>query len=106
MFRYDGRLVHLVATHGWSPRPLEDAARLYPGPPNPAMLSGRAILSGQVQTIVDTRADPTYDPTTARVGQWRRMIGAPMLKDGHGGRRDRGGLARTRRDAAAAASIC
>ena len=46
------------------------------------MLSGRAILSGQPQTIVDSRADPSYDPTTARIGGWRRMISAPMLKDG------------------------
>ena len=81
MFRYDGRAVHLVATRGWSAEALE-AARLYPGPPNPAMLSGRVILAGQAQTIDDTLADPAYDPTTAQVGQWRRMIGAPMLKDG------------------------
>ena len=46
------------------------------------MLSGRIILAGQALSEEDTRADPDYDPTTARVGQWRRMIGAPMLKDG------------------------
>ncbi len=81
-FRYDGRMVHLIATHGWSSEALQDARRLYPAPPNPAMLSGRVILSGQAQTIADTHADPAYDPTTAQVGQWRRMIGAPMVKDG------------------------
>ena len=82
VFRYDGNLVHLVATRGWSAQALEDARRLYPAPPNPAMLSGRVILSGQLQTILDTHTDPAYDQTTAHVGQWRRMIGAPMLKDG------------------------
>ena len=82
MFRYDGRLVHLVAHGNWPTEALEDARRLYPGPPNPAMLSGRVIVSGQAQTIVDTHADPDYDPTTAHVGHWRRMIGAPMLKEG------------------------
>jgi signal transduction histidine kinase len=82
VFRYDGRLVHMVATRGWSDEALEDAKRLYPAPPNPAMLSGRVILSGQAQTIADTHADSGYDPTTAHVGQWRRMIGAPMIKDG------------------------
>ena len=74
-------MVHLVATRGWSAEALEDA-RLYPAPPNPAMLSGRVIQSRQVQTIVDTHTDTGYDPTTAQVSQWRRMIGAPMLKDG------------------------
>ena len=82
VFRYDGRLVHLVATRDWSATALADARRLYPAPPNPAMLSGRVVLSGGVQTIFDAHADAAYDPTTAHVGQWRRMIGAPMLKDG------------------------
>jgi signal transduction histidine kinase len=82
MFRYDGRLVHLAAYGNWPPEALEDARRLYPGPPNPAMLSGRVILTGQAQTIVDTHTDTGYDPTTAHVGHWRRMIGAPMLREG------------------------
>ena len=82
VFRYDGQNVHMGTTRGWSAQSLEDARRIYPGPPNPAMLSGRVILSGQVQTIVDTHTDPAYDQTTAQVGEWRRMIGAPMLKDG------------------------
>ena len=81
-FRYDGRQAHMVATRGWSDAALLDAQRLYPAPPNPAMLSGRVILSGRVCTITDAHTDPDYDPTTARLGPWRRMIGAPMLKDG------------------------
>ncbi len=83
VFRYDGRLVHLVAQRGWPAEAIEDARRYYPGPPDAHMSSGRAILSGQTQTIVDTQADPAYDATTAQVGHWRRMIAAPMLKDGH-----------------------
>ena len=82
VFRYDGRLVHLVATRNWSEGAIVDARRLYPAPPNPRMMSGRVILSGQAMVEEDTHADPTYDPETARVGNWRRMIGAPMLKDG------------------------
>jgi signal transduction histidine kinase len=83
VFRYDGRLVHLVAQRGWPASAIDDARRYYPGPPDPHMSSGRAILSGQTQTIVDTQADADYDATTAQVGHWRRMIAAPMLKDGH-----------------------
>ncbi|HYN61224.1 MAG TPA: GAF domain-containing protein, partial [Rubrivivax sp.] len=82
VMRYDGRMVHLACTRGWTAESIEDARRLYPAPPNPHMMSGRVILSGQPQTIVDTHTDPAYDATTARVGQWRRMIAAPMLKDG------------------------
>jgi len=82
VFRYDGGQVHLMATEGWPPAALENARRLYPGPPDPTQMSGRVILSGQVQTITDTFADKGYDAQTSRNGQWRRMLGAPMLRDG------------------------
>jgi GAF domain-containing protein len=82
VFRYDGRLVHLVGTRGWPATAIEDARRLYPAPPNPQMLSGRIVLAGRALSEEDTRADPEYDAIAARLGQWRRMIGAPMLKDG------------------------
>ncbi len=82
VFRYDGKLVHLVATHKWSPEAIEDARRLYPAPPNPGMMSGRVIMTGSVQTEEDSLADPEYDQAAARLGHWRRMIGAPLLKDG------------------------
>ena len=82
VFRHDGQQVHLVATRGWSDAAIEDARRHYPGPPHLEMLSGRVILSRQAQTEEDTHADPHYDAATARLGSWRRMIGAPMLKDG------------------------
>ena len=82
VFRYDGERVHLVATRGWSQAAIEDARRHYPGAPHRQMMSGRVILSGQAQVEEDTQADPDYDPETAQIGSWRRMIGAPMLKDG------------------------
>ena len=83
VFRYDGELVHLVATRNWSPEAIEDSRRFYPAPPNPKMMSGRVVISGSVQTQEDTLLDPAYDQTQARLGHWRRMLGAPLLKDGH-----------------------
>ena len=82
VFRFDGRLVHMVATRNWPPEAIEDARRLYPGLPNPKMMSGRVILSGSVQTDDDAFADADYDQALARIGDWRRMLGAPLLKDG------------------------
>ena len=82
VFRYDGRLVYLVATRNWPAAAIADAQRLYPAAPNPQMMSGRVILSGQVQGQEDALKDPAYDRQAAGVGQWRRMIGAPLLKDG------------------------
>ncbi|HET9823286.1 MAG TPA: GAF domain-containing protein [Burkholderiaceae bacterium] len=82
IFRFDGQLVHLVATRNWSQQAIDDARRLYPAPPNPKMMSGRVILSGTVQTEDDTFSDPDYDQKAARLGTWRRMVGAPLVKDG------------------------
>ena len=82
VFRYDGHEVHMVATRSWSPEAIADARRLYPAPPNPKLMSGRVILSGRVEIEEDTLADPQYDHSLARLGHWRRMLGAPLLKDG------------------------
>ncbi|MCU0940532.1 MAG: GAF domain-containing protein, partial [Burkholderiaceae bacterium] len=77
VFRYDGSQVHLMATSGWSHQVQESAGRFYPGPPNPTQISGRVLLSGQVQVITDTFADSAYDAQTSGKGGWRRMLGAP-----------------------------
>ena len=82
VFRYDGGQVHLMATSGWSAQVQAIAARFYPGPPDPTQISGRVLLSGQVQVIEDTFADAGYDAQISGKGRWRRMLGAPMLKDG------------------------
>jgi len=82
VFRYDGRLVHLAATRNWPEAAITDASRFYPAPPNPAMLSGRVILTGSVQSEEDALTDPDYDRQAAGLGHWRRMIGAPLLREG------------------------
>jgi signal transduction histidine kinase len=82
LMRYDGRLVHLAATINWTPEAIEDARRHYPGPPDPRMTSGRVLLSGRVEQIEDALLDAGYDHSTAQAGQWRRLVGAPLLKDG------------------------
>ncbi len=82
VFRFDGRLLHLVATRNWSEAALANAKRLYPGGPDPNMLTGRVILGRQTVAIDDTLADPLYDRLTADTGLWRRMLGSPLLKEG------------------------
>ena len=82
VFRYDGRLLHLVASRNWSEAALANAMRMYPGPPDANMLTGRVILGRQTVTIDDTQADPLYDRQTASTGLWRRMLGSPLLKEG------------------------
>jgi GAF domain-containing protein/CheY-like chemotaxis protein len=82
IFSYDGRLVHLAATRNWAAPALEAARALYPAAPDPHLMSGRAIIERRALSIEDAGSDPNYDRTMATTGNWRRMIAAPMLKDG------------------------
>ena len=81
-FAFDGKLVHLAATHNWSREALEYFSKVYPSPPSPQLLSGRTILSKAVVQISDAAADPHYDPKSVITGRWRRMLGTPMLREG------------------------
>jgi len=83
IFRYDGANVHLAATRNWSKEALAYFSKVYPSPPNPALLSGRTILGKSVVRIADTHADPDYDRASAATGHWRRMLGVPMLREGN-----------------------
>jgi GAF domain-containing protein/CheY-like chemotaxis protein len=79
---YDGQLVHLGATYNWSEETLDYLSSVFPSPPSPTLVSGRAILSKTVVEIADAAADPQYDPRSAAAGRWRRMLGVPILREG------------------------
>ena len=81
IFRYDGTLLHLVATKNWPVEALAGAGTRWPMLPDPRMTSGRAVLTKGVVLQQDTLADPTYDHSSARRGGWRRMLGVPMLRE-------------------------
>ncbi len=82
VFRFDGQLVHIAASHNWPAAALADMQRFFPAAPNPQLLSGRVILAQKALSQDDTRADPLYDQTLAAAGHWRRTMGVPLSKDG------------------------
>ena len=82
VFRYDGELLHLVAQRNWSEDAIAHAGRLYPCAPTPTLMTGRVILRRDAVVIEDRRRDPDYDPQTALTAPWRRMLGAPLLREG------------------------
>jgi hypothetical protein len=61
VFTYDGKLVHLVASYGYSQEEFLDSSRSFPSPPNRRTAGARAILTGAVVEIPDTDEDPDYD---------------------------------------------
>ena len=82
VYRFDGRVVDLVATRNWPREAIELAHSVYPAPPSEGLVAGRVILSGQALTMDDALTDPAYNKSFAAAGNWRRIMGAPMLKDG------------------------
>src|SRR5262249_44082791 len=60
VFRFDGQLIHLAATHGYTGEALDASRRMYPIPPSRDSAAARAILSSVVEQIPDVQADPEY----------------------------------------------
>ena len=50
VFRFDGRLVHFEATHGYAPEVTAVARSAYPMMPGRGSAAGRSILSGSIGT--------------------------------------------------------
>jgi signal transduction histidine kinase len=81
--RFDGELMHIGATHNYTPQALQEIERAYPMRPDRSTVSGRVILTRSVVHIPDVREDPEYSSLRpARRGGWRAMLGVPMLRQG------------------------
>jgi GAF domain-containing protein/anti-sigma regulatory factor (Ser/Thr protein kinase) len=80
---FDGELLHLVATHNFSPTALDVAHRVFPAPPSRATIMGRAILERGVVHAPDVKLDGEYGhPALTRAVGWRSGLAVPMLRDG------------------------
>ena len=80
--RFDGDLMHLAAGYNYTPEVARALHEAFPMRPGPLMMSGRAILSGDVVQVEDAFEDPDYSQEVARAGGFRSMLAAPMLRDG------------------------
>jgi GAF domain-containing protein/HAMP domain-containing protein len=81
VFRFDGKLLHFVAHHGWSPEGVEALRRAFPIVPHRGSAGGRAVLSGAVAHIPDVHADPDY--ALGAVGDiLRSTVAVPMVREG------------------------
>ena len=84
LFSFDGRLMHLVATHNWAPAAREVARGIWPAPPNPELMSGRAVIERRVVHVADARQEHQTDrprELLRDIGS-RGVVAVPMLRDG------------------------
>ncbi|MFZ2157935.1 MAG: GAF domain-containing protein, partial [Bradyrhizobium sp.] len=82
VFRYDGELLHFMATESLVPRAMDLMRAKYPMRPDASQASGRVILSGMDVRIEDVSRDPDYDPRLVVTGGPRSMLAVPMMREG------------------------
>ena len=83
VFRFDGELVHLAATHGYEKEAIEALRRHYPVPPGRESAAARAILNRTIEQIPDVQTDPDYaHGDTAKIVNFRSIVAVPMMKAG------------------------
>ena len=82
VWRYDGDLLHYVASHNFTPELLDYVFKMYPKRPDRSVAAGRAILDGRIAHVPDLRADRAYAHEVTLIGNWRASLAVPMLRDG------------------------
>jgi GAF domain-containing protein len=83
VYRFDGELLHFVASRSVTPEVLELNRRAYPSPPNRGNVASRAILERRVVQIPDVSVDSEYALSDmAAIAGYRSAVGVPILRDG------------------------
>src|SRR5262249_26461928 len=85
VFRFDGQLIHLAASHGQPQAIIDLMRRRYPIPPGRVSAAARSILTGTIEEIPDIHADPEYQhgekcSTMGEHANFRSIVAVPMLK--------------------------
>jgi GAF domain-containing protein/DNA-binding response OmpR family regulator len=81
--RFDGEQLRNMADHGFTPEGREVLTRVFPRPPGPDSMSGRAILAREVVQSEDADADaPMITQEVSRVMGFRSQVAVPLLRDG------------------------
>ncbi|HEU4923188.1 MAG TPA: GAF domain-containing protein, partial [Burkholderiales bacterium] len=84
MYRYDGGLIHFVASHGMEPEAVAALRRRYPQPPEDESLVTLSIRDRRVTQVLDFQAEPDAPRgSRAFAGQvgGRSQVVVPLLRD-------------------------
>jgi GAF domain-containing protein len=81
IFRRDGHVYRLAANHGFA-RDYEEYMRQQSIAPGRGTLVGRTALAAEIVHVPDYMADPEYASTASKRGDFRTMLGVPLLREG------------------------
>jgi two-component system, NtrC family, sensor kinase len=82
VFRFDGEVLHWVASHNVGPSYVDLLKAKYPMRPDRSQVSGRVLLTKSIICLENALTDPDYDQRFPGSMGWRRMLGVPMLREG------------------------
>ena len=71
VFRFDGELLHFIASHNVDQAYVDLLKEKYPMRPDSTQVSGRVILSKSVVRLEDMLADPNYDQRFPPAMAWK-----------------------------------
>ena len=81
VYRFDGKLIHMVAHHNYPPVALERSLQLFPTSPGRHLFTARAILDRAVINVADAANDPEHAaPDVADTAGFRSVLAVPMLR--------------------------
>jgi two-component system, NtrC family, sensor kinase len=80
--QFDGELLTLAATHGFTDQEIEMGKEVFPRRAERESAVGRAVLTRAAVHIVDVTQDPDYRfPAQAKIG-YRTILAVPILREG------------------------
>ena len=82
VYRFDGSLIHLVASHGYTVEELSAVKEIFPIPPGRGGSTARAVATGAIVHIPDVSADPEYAYAALVQAGFRTNLSVPLLRDG------------------------
>src|SRR5215468_7874878 len=82
VFRFDGELLHWVASHNVGPSFVDLLKAKFPMRPDHSQVAGRVLLTKSVIRLENALTDPDYDQRLARAIGSRRLLGVPILRAG------------------------
>ena len=81
VFRFDGELLHFVASHNIGRTPVDMLREKFPMRPDSSQVAGRVVLKKEIIRLEDALTDPDYDQRFARAIGFRRLLGVPLLRE-------------------------
>jgi hypothetical protein len=89
VFRFDGELLHFVASHNVGPSYVHMLRGKYPMRPDSSQISGRVMLTKSVVRLEDVLTDPDYDQRFPRGHGLAANFGGADATRGRSARRHR-----------------